>query len=177
MQQPAEGCWLLTEAAERDVLKESMWLQTPVRFFSERPEIPVSDWTKMECWQHLENSGWRTQTLSDAARQPYRQGGQRVWYADRHSNFFTKYAKVLLMAPELFRAGVTAIHHGQRDAYYHALMTLPADQKRLVQPDKNAKEYRALLGLEQDLCSRSCRFCVENNSRFAGGEAGPHHAS
>ena len=145
MREASEGCWHLTRKAEQNVLEESLWLETPLRFFADRPELPALECSKLECKLRLENAGWLQETLSEAAREPFEPGGTKVWYADQRGNFFLKYTQCLLLSEELFSCGVTAIHHGQKDAYYNSLLTLPDERKSEVLPFQNAKHYKGLL--------------------------------
>ena len=135
----------MTDKLEHLYLEDSLWLVTPVRFFQDRPEDPALQCSKYECKQRLENLGWTCETLSDKARAPYTPGSAKIWFVDRRGNFFVSYARCLLMAEELFNAGLGSLHHGQLGSYYDCVLEIADGRKSEVRPYQKAATYKALL--------------------------------
>lgn len=151
VQEASAGAWCMTDKLEHFYLEDSLWLVAPVRFFQDRPEVHALQCSKFECKQRLEILQWTSETLSERARAPYVPGSAKVWFVDRKNNYFTSYARCLLMAEELFKAGVCGIYHGQSDSYYNCLLSIADDRKSEVRPYQKAAVYKAMLAGQDSL--------------------------
>ncbi|CAE7682610.1 unnamed protein product [Symbiodinium necroappetens] len=139
------GCWRLTPRAEENCLEETLWLMTPVKFFSDESNKDALALTQLEVALRLESQGWQQAILSEEARRPYEAGSAKLWYRDNKGAFFQSYGQCLLIADKLFACGVRAIHHGQIESYYRCLLQAPDDIKKGIEPFRRASVYRALL--------------------------------
>ena len=135
-----EGQWLLTQDALDTFLDHSVWLSVPGsgQVFAPRPGISLEDCTQLELEMSLNEAGWVQMSLCDhqtAAREPLKQDHiQKMWYSDRNGRYFSNYLICLLRCEKLFEAGLTALYHGQIDAYYSAILAaLAAGNHRALQ--------------------------------------------
>jgi len=124
-----EGQWSLTHDAVDTFLDHSVWLITPGsgQVFAPRPGISLENCTQIELEMKLNEAGWVQMSLYDHqahARQPLTQDRiDKIWYSDRNGRYFSNYLICLLRCEQLFEAGLTALYHGQIDAYYSAILS------------------------------------------------------
>ena len=135
-----EGEWsLTTEALERHIV-QSIWLRTPSRVFTPRANLPLDQYTSLELELLMADNSWNRLSLAQdqsKAREPYTAtpGCCKNWFCDRNGRFFSNYLVCLLKSEELFRAGLKAIHHGQIESYYSAILSCLAQGSPLESID------------------------------------------
>lgn len=122
-----DGHWALTPRAVDGFIEHSMWLYVPGPVFAPRSQVSLESCTQLELQLLMGQNGWTQLCLTDhqsAARDPMKSGdGSKHWFADRNGRFFSSYLVCLLKSEELFSAGLLALHHGQIEAYYNAVLS------------------------------------------------------
>lgn len=119
----ADGFWTLAEKAASLVVQSSS-LQSPSKLLMIVRDVPLDSMSALELVASLGNNGWLDK-LSERSRtktlKPYTTGpdSAKVWYRvrDDDTRISKPYLKCLLLADDIFKAGLTTeLHHCQLES-------------------------------------------------------------